>query len=99
MRMHRGSSKDGRRNARPSEILPLSASPDPIELEVELTRGGSVRRQVVSVPRGTLVREIVRRVGGSPEGSAVLIDSVPVPMDLPLVRPVRLVVIPTFSGG
>ncbi len=99
MRMHRGSSKDGRTRARPSEILPLSASPDLVVLEVELARGGPAQRTTLAVARGTLVRDVVRQVGGSPEGCAVLIEDIPVPLDLPIERPLRLVVVPTFSGG
>jgi len=97
--MHRGSSKDGRREPRPSETLPLSASPGLIDVQVEVTRAGSVRRHALAVAPGTLVREAVRQAGGSPEGCAVMIDEVPVPLDLVLDRPVRLVVVPTFSGG
>jgi len=41
----------------------------------------------------------VRQVGLAPEGTSVLVDGVSVPLDLPIERPVRLVVVPTFSGG
>ena len=40
---------------------------------------------------GTMVRPV--QVG------AVTIDGVSVPLDLPVERAVRLVVVPTFSGG
>ena len=98
MRMHRGSSKGGRGSHPPPEALPLSASsPVPVEVEVARARPSVVRRQ--SVPPGTLVKEVVRSVGEAPEGSAVLIDGVSVPLDTPIDRPLRLVIVPTFSGG
>ncbi|HTP55639.1 MAG TPA: hypothetical protein VML53_03105 [Thermoplasmata archaeon] len=49
--------------------------------------------------RGTLVRDAIRAVAGSPEGCAVLLDGVPIPLDLPVDRPMSLVIVPTFSGG
>jgi sulfur carrier protein ThiS len=97
--MHRGSSKDGRPGRRPSEILPLSASPASVALEVEIARAGTSRREVIMVVPGTLLRDAVRGLAGSPEGYAVLIDGTPVPLDLPIERASRVVVIPTFSGG
>jgi len=99
MRMHRGSSKGARSRGRSPEILPLSASPPRLRISVEVTRAEAVRRRTLSVVPGERVREIVRRVGQSPEGCAVMIDGVPVPLDLPIERPARLVVVPTFSGG
>ena len=97
--MHRGSSKGGARARAPPETLPLSASPARVRVTVEVARAGRVVRRVFDVPPGTLVREAVRRVGHSPEGCAATIDDTPVPMDLPVERPVRIVVVPTFSGG
>jgi sulfur carrier protein ThiS len=99
MRMHRGSSKGGRSTDRPPETLPLSASPRTVPVVIELTRGGSVRRVELTVPIGTPVRTLLREVGQRAEGSAVLIDDTPVPLDTPVEGPVRLVVVPTFSGG
>jgi sulfur carrier protein ThiS len=96
--MHRGSSK-GAGAARPApEPLPLSASAT-VSVEVEVARGPSPSVQVRAVAPGTRVKELVRSVGEAPEGSAVLIDGVSVPLDTPVDRPVRLVVVPTFSGG
>jgi sulfur carrier protein ThiS len=66
---------------------------------VEIARAGAHQRRSLAVVRGTLVRDVVRRWGGSPEGCAVLIEDVSVPLDLAIDRPVRLVVVPTFSGG
>ncbi len=99
MRMHRGSSKDGEANGLPSETLPLSASPSPVDVEVEIARAGrsEVRREVVA--GGTRVRDLLRRIGLAPEGCAVLVGDVSIPLDSPLERPVHLVVVPTFSGG
>ncbi len=101
MRMHRGSSKGREAPDLPPETLPLSASPPAgrFEVVVEVARGG--RSEVLREPveRGTLVRELLRRLGRAPEGSAVLVGGVSVPLDTPLLAPVHLVVIPTFSGG
>ena len=99
MRMHRGSSKDARASPAVSEDLPLSASSAPLSVVVELTRARRITRRRLRVASGVTVKELLRRVGEPPEGCAVLIDGVPVPLDLPLDRSSRLVVIPTFSGG
>jgi len=66
---------------------------------VEIARAGVSRRTSVKVPSGTLVRDAVRPIAGSPEGYAVLVDDDSVPLDLPIERPMHLVVVPTFSGG
>ncbi|HYA69923.1 MAG TPA: hypothetical protein VEH28_00960 [Thermoplasmata archaeon] len=42
---------------------------------------------------------MVRLAGESPEGCAVLIDEIPIPLDTVIDRTVRLTVVPTFSGG
>jgi sulfur carrier protein ThiS len=99
MRMHRGSSKGVRAAPGPAGTLPLSASPRTVAVRVEITRAGSVRRRTVRVPPGESIRGVLRRLGEPAEGSAVLIDDAPVPLDTPIERPVRLVVLPTFSGG
>ncbi len=98
MRMHRGSSKGAGAATPPPERLPLSASP-PLEVEVEVARAGRSQRYRRLVPAGTLVKQLVREVGESPEGSAVLVDGVSIPLDTPLTAPTRLVLVPTFSGG
>jgi sulfur carrier protein ThiS len=98
MRMHRGSSKGAGAGRPPPEHLPLSASA-PVPVEVEVARAGRAAVHVREVAPGTLVKEVVRSVGEAPEGSAVLIDGVSVPLDTPVDRPLRLVVVPTFSGG
>lgn len=99
--MHRGSSKGAGRPRSVPETLPLSASPPPlVEVEISVARGTRQGpRQVVSVAPGTLVRAVVRQLGHSPEGCAVLQDGVAIPLDTPIERPVRLIVVPTFSGG
>jgi len=98
MRMHRGSSKGSGADPPEPEHLPLSASSD-IVVEVEVARA---RRSEVfhrSVRPGTLVRDLVRSLGEAPEGSAVLLDGRSIPLDTRLDAPVRLVLVPTFSGG
>ena len=99
MRLHRGSSKDARGPSPTTENLPLSASPPTVTVEVEVVRRGRRRNDRVDVARGTLVRAVVRSAGEAPEGCAVLEGETPVPLDTPIERPVRLTVIPTFSGG
>jgi sulfur carrier protein ThiS len=100
--MHRGSSK-GTGRARPvPETLPLSASPSPsgVRVEVVVARGAREGRPSVHwVPSGTRVRALLRELGHPAEGSAVLIEGVSVPLDTVLESPTRLVVVPTFSGG
>ncbi len=99
MRMHRGSSKEVRDAPRASESLPLSAPPATVPVDLEITRGRGVERRQLRVPSGTLVRTVLRQSGCAPEGSAVLLGETPVPLDLPIDRPLRLTVVPTFSGG
>ena len=100
MRLHRGSSKDGRGTSSASENLPLSAPPLPmVHVEIEVVRGGHTRRSEVEVPSGTTVRVIVRTAGVTPEGCAVLAGDTPLPLDAPVDRPLRLTIVPTFSGG
>jgi len=101
MRMHRGSSKGPRDRSRGSESLPLSASPSPpeIELTIEITRAGTVDRRTLTVPKGALIRSVLKQLGEAPEGCAVLIGDVPQPLDTPLEGSSTLTVLPTFSGG
>ncbi|HTW56258.1 MAG TPA: hypothetical protein VMG36_07480 [Thermoplasmata archaeon] len=68
-------------------------------MSIELARAGAVRRRSISVVAGSRVRDALRAIGQAPEGCAVTIDGVSVPLDLPVERAVRLVVVPTFSGG
>lgn len=100
--MHRGSSK-GTGPGRPvPETLPLSASPSPapIRVEVVVARGArSGPAAVVWVAPGTAVRTVLRNCGHAPEGSAVLVDGTPIPLDTRIEAPTRLTVVPTFSGG
>ena len=98
--MHRGSSKVAGDGPPPTETLPLSASPPPtIAVEVEVARGGRSRVESVTVPVGARVRDVIRHAHQAPEGSVVLIDGLPVPLDTRLETAVRLLVLPTFSGG
>jgi len=99
MRLHRGSSKDARGTSPATGNLPLSASPPSVRVQVEVVRSGRSRRSHHDVPVGTLVRAVVRRAGESPEGCAVLDGETPLPLDTPIDRPMRLTVVPTFSGG
>jgi sulfur carrier protein ThiS len=97
--MHRGSSKGARALARGPETLPLSASPPRIRVVLEVTRGAGIERHGLRVAPGTLVRAALREIGRSPEGCAVLLGDVSLPLDTPIDRPMRLTVVPTFSGG
>ncbi len=99
--MHRGSSKGTRPPVRVSEALPLSASQRPrrIVVTLEITRAGSVDRRRVLIAPGSSIREALAAAGTPPEGSAVLREGVPQPLDATIDRSVRLTVIPTFSGG
>jgi sulfur carrier protein ThiS len=95
--MHRGSSKAAGGSPPTADNLPLSAPS--LAIEIEVVRAGRSEVHHLDLPCGTLVRDAVRRIGLAPEGTAVLIDETPVPLDLPLDRPLRLIVVPTFSGG
>jgi sulfur carrier protein ThiS len=96
--MHRGSSNGDGDAPRPLEILPLSAS-RPLEVTFALTRAGSVELRVARVAAGTPLRRALRSVGLFGEGSTVLSDGRPVPLDTPIVSDGRWTVIPAFSGG
>ncbi len=97
--MHRGSSKGAGSAGPTSETLPLSAPDSPVLVIIELTRGASVDRRELTVARGTPVRTVLRSIGQAPEGSAVLVDDTPIPLDTPVEGPTRLTVVATFSGG
>jgi sulfur carrier protein ThiS len=97
--MHRGSSKGAGGDVPAPETLPLSASPANVRIRVDVTRGGSVETREIEVAPDTLVRVALRSIGCAAEGSAVLVDSVPIPLDTPVTPGMRLTVIPTFSGG
>jgi sulfur carrier protein ThiS len=100
--MHRGSSKAAGSPDPAAETLPLSASTSPslrIEVIVESGRARSSAPVTVHVAVGTRLRDVIQHAGQAPEGSVVLIDGVSVPLDTPLERAARLVVLPTFSGG
>ena len=99
MRLHRGSSKDARGRAPATGILPLSASPRTVSVEVEVARAGRSRLVRLEVDAGTSVRAVVRRVGEAPEGCLVLHEETPLPLDTSVDAPLRLTVVPTFSGG
>ena len=96
--MHRGSSKGPRGEAPRPERLPLSASP-PLRIVLTVARAGRSDRYTVQVPRGTPLRAVLHSIGRPAEGSAVLEEDRPVPLDLPLEKDSRFTVIPTFSGG
>jgi hypothetical protein len=100
MRMHRGSSKGtDAQSARP-ETLPLSASgPDRIQIEFEIARADRTETVRVEVLPGTPLRGALRTIGRAPEGCAVLDGNRPLPLDTPLLRPIHLTLVPTFSGG
>ena len=98
MRMHRGSSK-GDGNRPPPETLPLSASATPVHVTVSLVRAGRSTDGSVEVPRGTPIRAILRLAGHAPEGCAVFLQGVPVPLDQLVEEDLALTVISAFSGG
>ncbi len=62
-------------------------------------RAARVVRRTVEVTPDSTVRECVRSVGLTPEGTSVLVDGHSVPLDLPVAAGMRLTVVPTFSGG
>ncbi len=99
MRMHRGSSKDGGRQRPPAEILPLSASPPTVRVEVEWTPRHRAPGRTVEVASGTTVRTLLHSLGEHPEGVAVFVADRSVPLDLPITAPLRLTIVRTFSGG
>jgi sulfur carrier protein ThiS len=100
--MHRGSSKGTGKKRPVPETLPLSASRSPpmVSVEFDVARGRRPGPAVtVSVEVGTPLRQVLRTLGHAPEGSAVLLDGVPVPLDTRIERAARFTVVPTFSGG
>jgi sulfur carrier protein ThiS len=66
---------------------------------IEVVRAGRSATHRIPFPAGGRVRDAVRAVGLAPEGAVVLVDDRPVPMDEPIPRGGRLLVVPTFSGG
>ncbi len=89
----------GARADGPTPADPVPAPVLPIPVEVEVARAARTRFEHREVPAGTEVRELVRSVGEAPEGVAVLVDGRSIPLDTPIDAPVRLLVVPTFSGG
>jgi len=64
-----------------------------------VVRGGRSRTVRLEVASGTLVRAAVRAAGEAPEGSLVLCGETPLPLDTSITEDLRLLVVPTFSGG
>jgi sulfur carrier protein ThiS len=96
--MHRGSSKGPAGTPPRPGNLPLSASPW-VQVSLVVERAGRADHHSLRVPQGTPVRDVLRSIGQAVEGSAVLSDDQPVPLDLPIEHDARFTVIPTFSGG
>jgi sulfur carrier protein ThiS len=96
--MHRGSSKGPRGKPPRPGNLPLSAPPT-VRIRLTVARAGRSEEHSVQVPKGTPLRVVLRAIGQSIEGSAVLSEDHSVPLDLPLERDAQFTVIPTFSGG
>jgi sulfur carrier protein ThiS len=69
--------------------------------EVEVVPGRPVGAPIqrLRVRAGSTVTDVLSLLGCPLEGSAVLLDGRPVPLDAPLPGACRLEVIPTFSGG
>jgi sulfur carrier protein ThiS len=98
--MHRGSSNGARNPSDAPEPLPLSASPARrVTVRLELLRGGDAERVELEVAIGTPIRAVLRSLGRSPEGSAVLRGEEPLPLDTPITEAAELTVLSTFSGG
>lgn len=98
--MHRRSSRGAPDVPRASDALPLRGLPRAqIAVVVEVTRAGRVDRHELTVEAGVPIRVVLRKIGQAPEGSAVLVDDTPVPLDRTIDGPTRLTVVPTFSGG
>lgn len=89
----------GRNDRRPTETLPLSASPVLVAFHYELARGPPTGPRTLELPPLSTGRDLLRALGRAVEGSALLIDDRPVPLDAPLPADRTVVVVPTFSGG
>ncbi|MGI0055075.1 MAG: MoaD/ThiS family protein [Thermoplasmata archaeon] len=70
-----------------------------MKIEIELVRAGRRDPRALDLPEGSTVRDALRAAGLFAEGSAVLVDGAPVPLDRPLAPFERLEIVPTFSGG
>ncbi|MGI0132763.1 MAG: hypothetical protein ACREDK_06715 [Thermoplasmata archaeon] len=70
-----------------------------VRVEFDVGGAGELRVVSVEVPRGSPLKVALRAIGQPPEGCAVLLKDVPVPLDLPLDTPLRFTVVRTFSGG
>ena len=100
MRMHLGSSKDGRPPDRASETLPLSASPNgSVRVEFEVTRAGTIERRSVEVPSGSTLRVAIRSIGRAPEGTLILVGEQPTPLDSVARSDLCYRLVGAFSGG
>jgi sulfur carrier protein ThiS len=75
------------------------ALPRTIRVRVEVARGALSPERWVELREGAVARDAVRAAGESPEGSAVLRDGTPIPLDEPMIEGTLLTVVPTFSGG
>jgi sulfur carrier protein ThiS len=98
MRMHRGSSKGTGAGAPGPETLPLSVLPA-VTITFHSERAGRAETRTAQVPLGSTLRAALRSVGWFGEGSAVLDDGRPVPLDTRIESDRTLTVVPTFSGG
>jgi sulfur carrier protein ThiS len=71
----------------------------PLTIQLTVARGAVRSPRSVELPGGSLVRDAVRTVGFAPEGTAVLLEGRPIPLDTRLAEGMSLVVVPTYSGG
>ncbi len=71
-----------------------------VRISVKVHGGGvPAPLQEVSVPSGTLARDVVRGLGLFTEGCGLWWEGEPVPADFPLNSDGTLEIVRTFSGG
>jgi sulfur carrier protein ThiS len=70
-----------------------------VTVSISISRGASKAPRSLTLPKGARIRDAVRAVGLSPEGTAVLLGERPVPLDGELADGMSLVLVPTYSGG
>lgn len=97
--MHRGNPAGSTPKASDPEGPGPSLPSPPLEIVVEPFRSTGPPAVTLRVPPGTTVRDLLRQLDRPAEGSAVLLEGRPVPLDEVILVSGRIVLIPTFSGG